>query len=170
MLLSVLLLGLAQSPPPLPASETEGFSEFVDRNLLAIAPGMGGLEVRQRSRTFRLSDDDFSTAFALVPESEELAVRAQDNSRKARSFNIAGNVLIGASAGGALALALIPTSALVPMLVATGVGLVVALVLLLVALPLAASAQAQFFDAVSVHNHGLVQFKPGQMQTSPPHR
>jgi len=174
MVLPALLLVLAQTPPPLPDSteplDVEGFSEFVDRHLIAITPGAGGLELRQRARAFRLTDDDFSTAFALVPEAEALAVKAKDDAVSARTFNVAGNLLTGASGAGAVAMIFLPATALVPALIATGVGLVVALVLLLIALPLAASAQSRFFDAVSTHNHGLLQFRPAQMQTSPPYR
>ncbi|MFO0598789.1 MAG: hypothetical protein U0228_26015 [Myxococcaceae bacterium] len=161
MLALALTLALSQAPPPLvestPAPETfTGFADFVDKHLLTLSADGS---VRQRTRSFRLSDEDFPSAFSLVPESAVLAQEAQRDFLLARTFDVTSTVLLGASTAAALAATLVP-GVLIPLLAASVVGLGVALVLALIALPLAHAAQAKFLDAISAHNHGLLEFRP----------
>lgn len=167
MVTAALLMLLSQSSPPLvpsvpaeepPATDDVGaFSDFVDRHLISISSGQGS-QVRTRARAYRLIDEDFETAFAQVPEAMELAHRAHQDFVTAAHFDAASMVVLGLSTGAALVSTFVP-SLVIPILVGSMIGLVVSLVIALVALPLALSAQEKFVNAVSTHNHGLLDLR-----------
>lgn len=167
MLMTALVLVLSQSSPPLvpsitvedpPATDDVGkFSEFVDRHLLSVT-GAGRPQVQTRSRSYRLVDEDFETAFAQVPEAMELAHRAHQDFITASHLDAASMVLLGLSAGAVLVSSFLPAM-IVPILVGSMVGLVVSLIIALVALPIAVTAQERLLNAVSTHNHGLLDLR-----------
>ena len=137
------------------------FAEFVDRHLLAIGASGSSMEVRQRERVFRLQDDDFETAFKLVPEAFASAQQAHSDFLVASRLQIVGLAVVGA----ALAVTVVSTLVrvlLVPLLIASLAASGVGLVLSLIALPFALSAQTKFFSAVAGYNRGLLELRPPQ--------
>ncbi|MBL8911668.1 MAG: hypothetical protein JNM17_13335 [Archangium sp.] len=171
LMTAALTIFLAQSSPPLVPSVTAEdpppltneddvvkFSDFVDRHLLSVTTNSGGAQVRTRARAFRLVDEDFETAFAQVPEAMELAHRAHQDAITASHLDAASMVLLGLSTGAVLVSTFVPAF-VIPILVGSMVGLVVSLIIALVALPVALSAQERFFNAVSTHNHGLLDLR-----------
>ncbi|MDP3153567.1 MAG: hypothetical protein Q8N23_12895 [Archangium sp.] len=176
----LLALVLFQTPevaplttPPLAPPSTEAvspgaeppevklFAEFVDRHLLAIGASGSSMEVRQRERVFRLQDDDFETAFKLVPEAFASAQQAHSDFLVASRLQIAGLAVVGA----ALAVTVVSTlvrTLLLPLLIASLAASGVGLVLSLIALPFALSAQSKFFSAVAGYNRGLLDLRPPQ--------
>ncbi|MFT3713757.1 MAG: hypothetical protein QM817_39360 [Archangium sp.] len=175
MLITTLLVVLSQSAPPLVPNvgepqetvpdEVGAFSEFVDRHLLSISLSEGGAQVRTRARAYRLVDEDFETAFALVPESVEMAHRAHEDAITSSHFHAAGMVMLGLSAGATLVASLLPAM-IIPILVGSMVGLVISLVLTLIAIPLATNAQERFVNSVSTYNHGLLDLRSAAGQPS----
>lgn len=148
----------AVAPGAEPA-EVKLFAQFVERHLLAISSSGAGFEVRQRERVFRIQDDDFVTVFSLVPDAVASARVAHDDFVTAQWLQIVGLAL----AGGALVATIASTVAralIVPLLVASLIGSGVGLVLALIALPFAISAQTRFFSAIASYNHGLLELRP----------
>lgn len=148
----------AVSPGPEPV-EVKLFAEFVDRHLLAVSASASGMEVRQRERVFRLQDDDFETAFTLVPEALSLARVAHDDFVLASRLQIVGLSVVSAALVATVVATLVRTLIL-PLLVASLIGSGIGLVLSLVALPFALSAQTKFFSAIGTYNHGLLELRP----------
>ena len=181
MALLVLSLLLAQAPltaPPSPASpdvtapeavapgaepaDVKLFAQFVERHLLAVSASNTGFEVRQRERVFRLQDDDFPTAFTLVPDALTLARVAHDDFVLSSRLQVIGL----ASTGGALVAVVLATlvrTAILPLLITGLVASGVGLVLSLVALPFALSAQTKFFSAAAAYNRGLLDLRPSAL-------
>lgn len=181
-LLAVLLSQAPSTPPltvpteaPAPSGAVEAvkagadepgevklFAQFVDRHLLTLDPDMsqGTFRLRQRERVFSFKDDDFADAFKLVPEAHELALKAQENLRMSSIFQIAGLSAVGAGSALVLLAPLLASGAFVPLLIAGLVLDLVGLVLVLVALPFAISAQTQFMSAVATYNKGLLDLRP----------
>ncbi len=169
----LLLVALAQLPsppvapvPPPAAEPTEvsRFADFVDAHLLAANATLTTLEVRQGERSFRMQDDDFETAFALVPETVALARSAREGFLLASALQTTGVVALG--------LALVPiviaplvAGAFLPLLVVGAVAAGVAAIISLIALPIAAAAQERFFAAVARHNHKLLELRPSPAPT-----
>jgi hypothetical protein len=142
--------------------EVKAFAQFVDRHLLTLDPDMsqGNLRLRQREHTFSLRDDDFPDAFKLVPEAYTLAQKAQENFRTAGTLQIVGLSALGAGTALLLAAPLLASGAFFALLI---VGLVldlVAIVMVLVALPFSISASTQFTSAVATYNRGLLDLRP----------
>lgn len=176
----LLALVLFQTPdvaplttPPLAPPSTEAvspgaeppevklFADFVDRHLLAIGASGSGMEVRQRERVFRIQDDDFEAAFKLVPDAFSSAQLAHSDYLVASRLQVAGLVVVGA----ALVVTLVATLVrvvLLPLLIASLVASGVGLVLSLIALPFALSAQSKFFSSVASYNRGLLDLRPPQ--------
>jgi hypothetical protein len=175
MTLAFLTLVLTQAgltapplaPPAAPSAselteppEVKLFAQFVERHLLAINASGSGIEVRQRERVLRLQDDDFETAFTLVPEALADAKVAHADYLTSSRLQVIG---LSATGGALLAVVLstVLRSVLVPLLVIGLVGSVVGLVLTLIALPFSISAQTKFFSAVATYNRGLLELRPG---------
>lgn len=165
----LLALVLSQTPPPLSEAVPPGaeppevklFAEFVDRHLLAIGASGSSMEVRQRERVFRLQDEDFETAFKLVPDAFVIAQQAHSDYLIASRLNVAALVVVGV----ALAVTVVATLVrvvLLPLLVASLVASGVGLVISLIALPFALSAQSKFFSSVASYNRGLLDLRPPQ--------
>lgn len=170
----LLALVLAQAPeaplttpPPLapPAGdafepvEVKRFAQFVDRHLLGVNASGAGFEVRQHERVFRLQDDDFESAFALVPDALAAARIAHADFVTSARLQIIGLSVVGAALVVTVASSLV-RSILLPLLIASLAGSVVGLVLTLVALPFALSAQTKFFSSIATYNHGLLELRP----------
>lgn len=172
---ALLLMLLSQAPaltppPPSPevtplpvaaaeAPEVKLFAEFVERHLLAVDASNAGFTVRQRERVFRLQDDDFEEAFALVPEALAAARLAHADYVTGMRLQIASLIVLGVALGiTAVAPIIIGVSLtwLIISLGATGVGLVLALV----ALPFLLSAQTKFFSSAASYNRGLLELRP----------
>lgn len=139
--------------------EVKLFAQFVERHLLAIGASGAGFEVRKRERVFRIQDDDFETAFSLVPDAFAAAKVAHDDFLTSSRLQMIGLAL----AGGALAATLVATlvrSIVLPLLIIGLVGSLVGLVLTLVALPFAVSAQTKFFSSIATYNKGLLELRP----------
>lgn len=143
-------------------AEVKLFAQFVDRHLLTLDPDMsqGTFRLRQRERVFSFKDEDFADAFKLVPEAHALAVKAQENLRMSSFFQIAGLSSVGAGSALVLLAPLLASTAFVPLLIAGLVLDIVGVVLVLVALPFAISAQTQFMSAVATYNKGLLDLRP----------
>ena len=170
----LLALVLSQAPlsvPPLAPPTTEAvtagaepaevklFAQFVEHHLLAVGTSGAGFEVRQREHVFRLQDDDFETAFALVPEALTLARASHEAFVLGSRLQLIGLVVVCA----ALVVTVISTlvrTAILPLLIASLIGSGVGLVLALVALPFALSAQTKFFSAIATYNRGLLELRP----------
>ena len=140
-------------------AEVKLFAQFVERHLLAINASGAGFEVRQRERVFRIQDDDFESAFSLVPDSLISARVAHDDFVTAQRLQIIGLAVLGAALVATVASTLVRTL-VIPMLVASLIGSGVGLVLSLIALPFAISAQSKFFSSIASYNHGLLELRP----------
>lgn len=165
----------ATTPPPLAPPTTEPiaptppsaaeppevklFAQFVERHLISVSANGAGFEIRQRERLFRLQDDEFETAFTLVPGALADARVAHDDFVTASRLQIIGLSLTGAALG-ATVIATLVRAIVVPLLVVALVGSVVGLVISLIALPFAISAQTKFFGAVAAYNRGLLDLRP----------
>lgn len=152
--------GTEANPPGLEPPEVKLFADFVGRHLLTLSASNASFEVRQRERVFRLHDDDFETAFTLVPEALTLARSAHENFVISSRLQLVGLILTGAALGVTVVATLVRTllfPLLIASLVASGVGLVFALV----ALPFAIAAQTKFLSALATYNHGLLELRPG---------
>lgn len=179
----VLALCLAQAPltvPPAPAPQetpppeavspgaeppdVKLFAQFIERHLLAVSATNTGFEVRQRERVFRLQDDEFPTAFTLVPEALAMAKVAHDDFVISSRLQIIGLAVTGAALG-VVVIATLVRVALLPLLIAGLVASGAGLVLSLIALPFAISAQTRFFSAAAAYNRGLLDLRPS---LSPP--
>lgn len=173
LLLALLLTQAAPqlSTPPLAPPTTETivpgaespdvklFAEFVQRHLLTIGASGSGFEVRQRERVFRLQDADFEGAFTLVPDALADARVAHHDFVIASRLQVIGLAVVG----GALVATLITTlirTAILPLLIVSLVGSGIGLILSLIALPFAISAQSKFFSAIATYNHGLLELRP----------
>ena len=141
--------------------EVKLFAEFVERHLLAIGSSGSGIEVRQRERIFRIQDDDFETAFKLVPDAFVSAKQAHSDFLVASRLQIAGLAVVGAALAVTVVFTLVPTL-LLPLMIASLAASGVGLVLTLIALPFAISAQSKFFSAVAGYNRGLLERRPPQ--------
>lgn len=160
LLLSMFLSQSAVQPLPEPPEVTL-FAQWAQRQLLSLNFNAGAFEVRQRERVFRIQDDDFAEAFSLVPEAHRMAVSAHEAFLSGQRFMIAGVVLSGVSLGGVLAASFLTASALffpliVGALIASGAGLVLALI----AMPFMVTAQSKFLAALASHNHGVLDLRP----------
>lgn len=169
----LLALVLAQapltSPPPLAPPTTEAptaeppevslFAQFVERHLLAVGISGASFEVRQRERVFRIQDDDFETAFALVPDARALARVAHDDFVLASRLQIIGLSVVGGAAVAVIAATLVRT-VILPLLVASLIGSGVGLVLSIIAVPFALSAQTKFLSSIATFNRGLLELRP----------
>lgn len=129
-------------------TEVKAFAEYVDRHLLLLETR--GFTIRQRERVYHLGDDDIGQAFALVPEAQALALKAQKN------FRIASTIT-GIATGAALSLVLLPVLATIPpaavaTLILSGLGVAT----MLLAVPFQLIAQAQFTSAINVYNRALL--------------
>lgn len=144
-----------QNEPP----EVKAFSEFVGKHLLTINFAQGSFEVRQRERVFRLQDDDFASAFTLVPEALAMAQVAHDDYVMGMRLQIGGLIVVGASLVAILVAPLLP-SLLLPLLIASLIGSGIGLVVTLIALPFMLSAQTKFFAALASYNRGLLDLRP----------
>ncbi len=146
-------------PPGAEPAEVKLFAQFVERHLLAIGASGAGFEVRQRERVFRIQDDDFETAFSLVPDALISARVAHDDFVTAQRLQLIGLAVVGA----ALVATVVSTFVgrlIIPLLVASLVGSGVGLVMTLIALPFAMSAQSKFFSAIASYNKGLLELRP----------
>lgn len=151
---------IAPTPPSASEpAEVKLFAQFVERHLISVSANGSGFEVRQRERILRLQDDDFETAFSLVPGAFADAKVAHEDFLTASRLQIIGLALTGAALG-ATVVAVIVRSIVLPLLITALVGSVVGLVISLVALPFAISAQTKFFGAVAAYNRGLLDLRP----------
>lgn len=152
----------AMKPPADEPVEVKAFAQFVDRHLLTLDPDstQGTLRLRQREHTFSLKDDDFPDAFKLVPEAYGLAQKAQENFRTSSTLQIVGLAALGGGTALVLVAPLLAAGAFLPLLIAGLVLDLVAMTLVLVALPFAISASAQFTSAVATYNRGLLDLRP----------
>ncbi|MDX2010128.1 MAG: hypothetical protein SFW67_08060 [Myxococcaceae bacterium] len=149
-------------PPPNEPPEVAAFASFLDKHLLTFdIDQTTGLKVRQRERLFSLRDDDFADAFKLVPEAFTSAQKAHEAFRLANIFQIVGLSVSGLSlAVVVLAPLLISGGAFLPLLAAGLIGSLVALVLVVVAVPFAITANTAFMSAVASYNKGLLDLRP----------
>ncbi len=152
----------AMKPPADEPVEVKAFAQFVDRHLLTLDPDQtqGTLRLRQREHAFSLKDDDFPDAFKLVPEAHGLAQKAQENFRTSSTLQIVGLAALGGGTALVLVAPLLAAGAFLPLLIAGLVLDLVALTLVLVALPFAVSASTQFTSAVATYNRGLLDLRP----------
>ncbi|MDP3503881.1 MAG: hypothetical protein Q8S33_26320 [Myxococcales bacterium] len=152
----------AMKPPADEPAEVKAFAQFVDRHLLTLDPDMsqGALRLRQREHTFSLKDDDFPDAFKLVPEAYGLAQKAQENFRTSSTLQIVGLAALGGGTALVLLAPLLASGAFLPLLIAGLVLDLVAMTLVLVALPFSISASTQFTSAVATYNRGLLDLRP----------
>ena len=171
LLLALVLSQAPLSEPPLAPPTTEAvtpgaepaevklFAQFVEHHLLAVGASGAGFEVRQREHVFRLQDDEFETAFALVPEALSLARASHEAFVFSARLQLIGLVVVGAALVATVISTLVRT-AILPLLVASLIGSGVGLILALVALPFALSAQTKFFSAIATYNRGLLELRP----------
>lgn len=153
------------APTPPSASEppeVKLFAQFVERHLLSVNASGAGFEIRQRERVLRLQDDDFETAFTLVPGAFADAKVAHEDFVTASRLQIIGLALTGAALG-ATVVAVIVRSIVLPLLVTALIGSAVGLVISLIALPFAISAQTKFFGAIAAYNRGLLDLRPSPL-------
>jgi hypothetical protein len=185
MLSLALMLLVSQTPPPMPSAqvgaslaqvppaevmraspneppEVQAFATFLDRHLLSFdIDQTTGLKVRQRERLFSLREDDFVEAFRLVPEAFASAQRAYEAFRLANIFQIVGLSISGLSLAVVVAAPLLVSGgAFLPLLAAGLVGSLVALVLVVIAVPFAITANNAFLSAVATYNKGLLDLRP----------
>lgn len=188
VLLAFLLAQVASTPPPPPAVEdsskpaavagaipapadepaqVKAFAQFLDRHLLTLDPDMtqGAFRIRQKERLFSLKDDDFPTAFALVPEAQAQALKAQENLRISSTLQIIGLVSVGIGSAALVVVPLIGSVSLALLVVALVLDLV-GLALVLVALPFALNSTTQFTSAVAMYNRGLLDLRPPDRESS----
>jgi hypothetical protein len=150
------------SPPPTPeAPELTLFAQWVQRQLLSVSVSIGpDFAVQRGARVFRIRDDDFTEAFALVPESHGLAVLARDAFVTGQRLQFAGLLTACLAPAALLVASLGPATLLLPLLVAGLAASSVGLALTLIALPFMITAQQQFFAALASYNHGLLELRP----------
>jgi hypothetical protein len=169
--MSALLLALVltqtpelTAPPVAPASPSEPaevrlFAQFIEKHLLAVSASGAGFEVRQHERVFRLQDVDFESAFTLVPDAVSAARLAHDDFLMASRLQIIGLSVVGAALVVTIVATLVRTI-VIPLLIGSLIGSGVGLVLSLIAVPFAMSAQTKFFSAIAAYNQGLLELRP----------
>lgn len=150
------------SPPPAPeAPELAIFAQWAQRQLLSVSVSVGpDFAVQRGARVFRIRDDDFPEAFALVPESHGMAVLARDAFVTGQRLQFAGLVTACLAPAALLVASVGPATLLLPLLVAGLVASGLGLALTLLALPFLITAQEKFFAALASHNHGLLELRP----------
>lgn len=159
LLLSIILSQPTQSPPETP--EVTLFAQWAQRQLLSVSVSVGpDFAVQRGARVFRLRDDDFAEAFALVPESRGMAVVARDAFVTGQRLQFVGLLTACLAPAAMLVASLGPAAFLLPLLVASLVASSVGLALTLIALPFMITAQEKFFAALASHNHGLLELRP----------
>jgi hypothetical protein len=152
----------ATRPPPNEPPEVQAFATFIDRHLLTFdLDQTTGLKVRQRERLFALRDDDFAEAFTLVPDAFTSAQKAHEAYRLANLLQIIGLSVSGVSLAVVVAAPLLVAGgAFLPLLAAGLVGSLVALVLVVIAIPFSMTANTAFLNAVATYNKGLLDLRP----------
>ncbi|MGV3623265.1 MAG: hypothetical protein ACO1OB_20765 [Archangium sp.] len=153
----LLLVALAQTPvvPVQQSAEVQGFSAFVDRQLLTASISFNSIEVKRRERVFHIQDEDLEEAFKLVPETLPLVRRAREQYQLATALQITGLVFLGAAIV-PIVLGIVISGALIPLLIVASAMCAVSVVFSLLALPIELAAQEKFFAAVGSYNHGLL--------------
>lgn len=145
------------------------FAEFVDHRLLVVELEQQGMSLRQRERVVRLSDDDFADLFALVPEAQALALKAQKAYRIGAALQVGG---VAVSLGGMTTM-VVGTLFFNPLSLSVGIvgGGLAALagsLLLAIAQPFMLEAAKAFTSAVATYNRGLLDLRPsGSSQAAP---
>ena len=152
---------LSQSAPQ--ADEAASIRSLIDSQLISVSAANGwGATFSRGERKFRLADEDWRTAFTLVPEAQALALSAREASELGNRLFLIGTIielggLFGASGllvASVLVGAVSVTAIVVAAFACVGLVLVGAVVSLL-AVPHLMRAQEQSYEAVSKYNHGL---------------
>jgi hypothetical protein len=161
MLALFAALLLSQSGPQ--PDEAASLRNLIDTQLISVSGANGwGATFSRGERKFRLADDDWRTAFTLVPEAQALALSAREASEIGNRLFLIGTLielggLVGAS-GLLVASVLVGAVSMTAILAVAFacVGLVlVGAVVSLIAVPHLMRAQEQSYAAVSTYNHGL---------------
>jgi hypothetical protein len=150
-------------PVPVQVEPPEALAvrQFVDDHLVTFDSVGWQSRVRQRERTFSLGDDDFASAFELVPEAHALAKSMRESYlRGMRVFTIGSLVEVAGLLG---ATSVLVASVATTVAVGVGIGLALAFaavtlvgaVISLFALPDLSRSHSQLFEVVSLYNHGL---------------
>lgn len=150
-----------------PATPDNAYQQFLEEHLLAIASADGITAVKTPQRTFKLSDDDFSKAFALTPDLAGLANDVRSLAQLTGTLTVVTFVPLGlALLSSVLSIAI--RSAVFPLLI-TAVGLLlVATVLLVINVVKGNELTLKFYELVERHNRELLTQRPaGTGVTSP---
>jgi hypothetical protein len=159
-LLALVLVRQLSGEPP----ETTAVRRLIDTELISVSSVGWEMKLRHRDQTFTLADEEWGTAFALVPEAQALAASLrQSHDFGMTMFRVGiGIELAGLAGAGGLALmaltigtALLPVATIVALaLVCAGLG-VVGAVVALIGVPALVRAQRGTLELVSSYNHGL---------------
>ncbi len=154
---------VATAPPADEPAQVHHFADFVDRHLISLDPDLGkaAIGLRQGERTFSIKDDDFVQAFSLVPEAQAMARKAQEDLRTSTLLQIGALVAVAAGSAALVMVPLLGAGLMIPLLIAGAVLDLAGVVLLIVGLPFALSANTEFIKALSAYNHGLLKLRPG---------
>ena len=154
-----LVTQLSAEPP-----ETTALRAQIDTGLISVNQVGWQTTLRQGERSFSLSDEDWSTAFALVPESQALARSLKESYDFGMTmFRVGIAIELGGllGAGGLAVMALVIGTAVLPVativvlaLVCAGLGLAGAIVAV-IGVPALMRAQGQTLELVSTYNHAL---------------
>jgi hypothetical protein len=158
--LAVVVTQLHPVPVQVEPPEAVAVRSFIDDHLVSIEGFNAPRRVRQGNRTFNVEDDDFPSAFQLVPEAHTLAKSVQENYRSGMRLFLIGTVIELTGAVTAALLPLIMLSALSPTAVlgiALGAAVVTlaGLIISFVGLPALVRSQWGMYDLISTYNHGL---------------
>lgn len=157
----IAALLIAQSPAE---PQAAALRHLLDTELISVAATGWEITLRKGDRAFTLADEEWGTAFALVPEAQALS----RSLRKSYDFGMTmvrvgiGIELAGLAGAGGLALvaltmgtALLPVATIVALALVCGALGLVGAVVAVIGLPALARAQTGTLDLVSSYNHGL---------------
>lgn len=170
------------SPPPLLQDSTplvpqfapqvdKGFLESVDRSLLAFRQEGFGLRLANKEKSLGVGnlfwDEDLEKMFVAVPEAMKVFQEARGKTFIASMLTLGGIIGVGGSLAVLGVFLLLPTASL-PLLIAALVLDIAALVVTMISIPFRMRAQSGLFEAVELHNRGLLKLPQTPAPTDGP--
>ncbi|MFT3712076.1 MAG: hypothetical protein QM817_30915 [Archangium sp.] len=171
--LAVVVSQLHPIPVQVEPPEAVAVRSFIDDHLVTFEAFNAPRRIRQGSRTFNVDDDDFPSAFSLLPELHTLAGSVQDNYRSGMRWTAIGTVV---ELTGALTVGILPvinlavgisTTVMIAAMIAASAVTVVGLVITFIGLPALIKSQVQMFELVSRYNHELTRRPITVLPTAP---
>lgn len=172
--LAVVVSQLHPIPVQVEPPEAVAVRSFIDDHLVTFEAFNAPRRIRQGSRTFNVDDEEFPSAFSLIPEAHTLATSVQDNYRIGMRWTLIGTVI---ELGGAVAVGLMPvlnlavaisSTVMIAAMIAASAVTLVGLVITFIGLPALIKSQVQMFELVSRYNHELTRRPITVLPSTPP--